>query len=173
MPENRGTLSATWFETEYDDLIAFDFSASPGTVVNIERAKTSGLELSAQSTLAESVDVRFAYTYLEADNLTQNVRLLRRPRHSFNADVWHDFGAGFSLGAGVVHVADRRDVDAATFTTIDAEDYTVVRLYGAWEISERLTVKARVENLLNEQYEEVNGFPALGVGAYAGVAWKF
>ena len=30
LPAKRGTLSATWFETDYDDLIAFDFSASPG-----------------------------------------------------------------------------------------------------------------------------------------------
>ena len=142
-------------------------------MINIERARTRGLELSAQTSLAGAVEVRFAYTYLEADNLTQGIRLLRRPRHSFNADVWHEFGRGFSLGAGVVHVADRRDVDAATFETIDAEDYTVVRVYAAWEINERLTVKARVENLFDEKYEEVNGFPALGVGVYAGVAWKF
>jgi vitamin B12 transporter len=173
LPDERGTLSATWFETDYDDLIAFDFSASPGTVINIERAKTRGLELSAQTSWSDSVDVRFAYTYLEADNLTQGVRLLRRPRHSFNADVWRDFGSGVSVGTGIVHVADRRDVDAATFAAIDAEDYTVVRLYAAWEVNDRLTLKARVENLLDENYEEVNGFPAVGVGAYAGVGWKF
>jgi vitamin B12 transporter len=90
-----------------------------------------------------------------------------------SADVWHDFGTGFSLGIGAVAVAERQDVDAASFATIEAEDYTVVRLYAAWEINERLTVKARVENLLDEQFEEVNGYPALGVGAYAGVTWKF
>ena len=173
LPEKKGTLSATWFETTYRDLITFDFSAFPGTVINVERAKTRGLELTAQTSLPGVMEARLAYTYLEADNLTQNTRLLRRPRHSLSADVWHDFGTGFSLGVGAVVVADRQDVDAASFATIDAEDYTVVRLYTAWQINERLSVKARVENLLDERFEDVNGYPALGLGAYAGVTWKF
>jgi vitamin B12 transporter len=173
LPEKKGTLSATWFETTYRDLITFDFSAFPGTVINVERAKTRGLELTAQTSLPGVMEARLAYTYLEADNLTQNTRLLRRPRQSLSADVWHDFGTGFSLGVGAVVVADRQDVDAASFATIDAEDYTVVRLYAAWQINERLSVKARVENLLDERFEDVNGYPALGLGAYAGVTWKF
>ena len=69
--------------------------------------------------------------------------------------------------------AHRRDVDAKTFRQIDAEDYTVVRIYGAWQVDARLALKARVENLLNENYEEVNGYPALGFGAFGGLEWKF
>lgn len=173
LPEWNGKLSTTWFETSYRDLITFDFSAFPGTVINVERAKTRGLEVSGQAVVAGGLDVRVAYTYLEAENETLGTRLLRRPRHAANADVWREFGRGFSLGIGVAFVSDREDVDAATFATIDAEDYAVARLYAAWEVNERLTLKARIENLFDEQYEEVNGFPAVGVGAYAGVAWKF
>jgi vitamin B12 transporter len=64
-------------------------------------------------------------------------------------------------------------VHARTFAVIDQEDFTVVRVYGAWQINPRLGVKARLENLLDEQYEEVNGYPALGFGAFGGVEWKF
>ena len=28
-------------------------------------------------------------------------------------------------------------------------------------------------NLLNEKYEEVNGYPAVGFGAFGGVEWRF
>jgi vitamin B12 transporter len=34
-------------------------------------------------------------------------------------------------------------------------------------------VKARIENLLNEKYEEVNGYPQPGFGAFGGVEYKF
>jgi len=173
LPEKRGTLSATWFETNYRDLIVFDFSSFPGTVMNVERAKTRGLELSAQTSLAGMLEARLAYTYLEAENISEHTRLLRRPRHSFNADAWHPFSHGVSVGVGVAFVADRQDVDAATFATINAEDYTVARLYAAWAVNDRFTVKARLENLLNEHYEEVNGYPALGFGGFASVEWKF
>ncbi|MBI2516562.1 MAG: TonB-dependent receptor [Opitutae bacterium] len=170
---NKGTLSATWFQTELHDLITFDFSSFPGTVINVERARTRGVELAGKFTLPGAIEARVAYTYLDADNLSQKNRLLRRPRQSGSADLWHDFGHGFSAGTGLVFVAQREDVDAATFDRIDGEDYTVVRVYGAWQITPRLAVKARLENLLNEKYEEVNGYPAIGFGAFGGVEWKW
>jgi len=173
LPEKRGTLSATWFETDYTDLIVYNFAVFPSTVVNADRARTRGLELSAQTTLGDALEARVAYTYLQADNLSAGTRLLRRPRNAFNADAWHDFGRGVTAGAGVVFVTGRQDVDALTFATIDAEDYTVVRLYAAWQVTDRLALKARFENLLNEKYEAVNGYPALGFGAFFGAEWKF
>ena len=78
-----------------------------------------------------------------------------------------------SVGSGVTIAAHRLDVDAKTFANIAGEDYTVVRLYAAWQATPRLAVKARLENLLDEKYEEVNGYPALGFGAFAGVEWKW
>lgn len=173
LPGDRGTLSATWFDSRLENLIVFDFGVFPGTVRNVERARTRGLELAGKFALPGAVEARFAYTFLEADNLSQRNRLLRRPRHSGSADLWHDFGGGFSAGAGLAFGAQREDVHAATFGRIDAEDYAVVRLYGAWRINDRVTLKARAENLLDERYEEVHGYPQPGAAAYAGVEWRF
>jgi vitamin B12 transporter len=113
-----------------------------------------------------------SYTYLKADDLTDGIRLLRRPRNSGSADLWKDFGRGWSAGAGVVVVADRQDVDAQTFETVDDPNYTVARVYGAWQATPRLALKARIENALNEKYQPVNGYPALGFGAFGEVEWK-
>jgi vitamin B12 transporter len=167
----RGTLSATWFETDFTNLIAS--TANFRSVENIQKARTRGAEFAAKTTLPGSVEVRASFTYLEAQNLTSNARLLRRPRQSGSVDAWHDFGHGSSAGAGATFAAHRRDVNARTFAQIDQEDYTVTRIYGAYRVNGRLTVKARLENLLNERYEEVNGYPALGFGAFGGVEWKF
>ena len=62
---------------------------------------------------------------------------------------------------------------AATFVTIDGQDYTVARVYAAFAINEQLTLKARVENAFDERYEEVNGYPQPGVGAYLSGGWKW
>ncbi|MBA3849018.1 MAG: hypothetical protein C0502_03355 [Opitutus sp.] len=173
LARNRGSVGVTWFDTRLTNLVVFDFASFPGTVRNVERARTRGVEVAAKLAPREGTEVRFAYTWLEADNLSQRNRLLRRPRHSGSADVWHDFGHGFSAGAGVAFAAQREDVDAATFARIDGEDYAVARLYAAWQATPRLTVKARVENLFDESYEEVHGYPQPGVGAFAGVEWKY
>jgi vitamin B12 transporter len=171
LPNRHGTLSVTWFETTFTNLIA----STPNfrSVENIQRARTRGLELSAQTTLPAALIMRASYTFLEAENLTAHVRLLRRPRHRLGADVWRDFGRGVSAGAGVAFNAGRQDVDARTFRAIDGEDFTVVRLYGSWQMSARLALKVRFENLLDERYEEVNGYPALGVGGFTGVEYRF
>ena len=170
LPGQRGVLSATWFESRLTNLIAS--TPTFRSVENIQRARTRGAELSAQVALA-SAELRASYTYLEADNLTARTRLLRRPRHRLSADGWHDFGGGFSAGVGGVFVSQREDVDARTFRVIDGEDYSVVRVYAAWQVTPRFALKARVENAIDERYEEVNGYPALGRAAFAGLEWTF
>ena len=169
----QGSLSATWFENKFSNLIAYDFSAFPGTTKNIEEARTRGVELKADLRFDQTTRAEVAYTYLEAENKTQNIRLLRRPRHSAAANLWHDFGRGLRAGTGASWVAGREDVHASTFGTIDGEDYFVARLYGAWEINEQLTFTARIENLFDESYEQVHGYPQPGVGVFGGVRWKF
>ncbi len=42
-----------------------------------------------------------------------------------------------------------------------------------YEINLHLTVFARIDNLTNEHYAEVFGFPALGRAAYAGIKLRF
>lgn len=64
-------------------------------------------------------------------------------------------------------VSQREDIHARTFATIDGEDYSVARLYAAWTLNDRFSVRARVENLLDEAYEEIHGLPQLPVGAFA------
>lgn len=173
LADKKGVLSATWFDTRITDLITFDFDAFPSTVKNVGKARTQGAELSGKFSLPGAIEVRLAYTYLEADDLTTGERLLRRPRNSGSIDVWHDFGRGFSAGAGALFSDDKMDVDAATFATIQGENYAVVRVYGAYEFTPRVTLKARVENLFDEDYAQVDGYPQLGLGAFAGIEVKF
>ncbi|HYC71260.1 MAG TPA: TonB-dependent receptor [Opitutaceae bacterium] len=173
LPDGWGVVSLSWFDTRLRDLVVFDFGVFPSTVRNVERARTRGVEFAAKATLPGAIELRAAYTWLEADNLSQGSRLLRRPRHSGSLDLWRAFGGGFSAGAAVAWAAQREDVHAATFGRIDGEDYAVVRAYAAWAASERLTLKARAENLLGERYEEVHGFPQPGAAVFAGAEWRF
>lgn len=173
LPAARGVVSATWFQTNYNDLIAGTNVGFRSTVQNLARARTRGIEWSAQASPFRAWETRLSYTYLEAEVVTNGFQLLRRPRHSAAADVWHDFGGGFTAGAGINFAADWRDNDAATFITIDGKDYAVARLYAAWQVKPDLTIKVRLENLLDRQYEAVNGYPAPGFGAFGGVEWRF
>ena len=173
LPGNRGLVSVTWFDTRFDNLINYDFMVFPSTVRNIGEAKTHGIETSVLLNLTEDTRFELAHTWLEAEDVTAGQRLLRRPRHSVGADLRHDLGRQFTIGAGVSWVVDREDVDALTYGRTDGEDYTLLRVYGAWYLRDNLSLRLRVENALDEQYEAVNGFPSPGLAVYGGLDWSF
>ena len=173
LPGKRGLLSVTWFDTRFDDLIAFDFGVFPATVNNIGKARTHGVETSLGLDINKDTRLTLAHAWLEAENETTGARLLRRPRHSLGADLNYDFTRRLTVGAGVTWSVDKEDVNAATFLTVDAEDFVIARFYGRYELREGLGLRLRVENALDEKYEAVNGFPSQGVAVYGGIDWSF
>lgn len=55
----------------------------------------------------------------------------------------------------------------------DIEDYAIVNLAAEYEVNSQWSIFGRIENLGDEQYAEVFGFPALGRGAYGGFKVRF
>ncbi len=129
---------------------------------------TRGVEFIGRARGTSGFDARFTYTYLEAENRITGQPLLRRPRHSAAVDVLRDVHARLTLGAGVRIVSDRKDVHARTFATIAGEDFSVVRLHAQWRLAPRWQLRGRIENALNERYEEIHGFPQPPWGAFVG-----
>jgi len=173
VPGQKETLSATWFENSYSDLIEDNFNVSPATAFNVNRARTRGLELALSCLFFQTAKAKIAYTYLEAQDLTDDTPLLRRPRHSLSGDVHDELAPGLIVGVGGAYVGHRPDVDALTFATVDDPGYTVVRAYASWQITPQFAVKVRVENALDRLYEPVNGYPQPGRGIYGSAELKF
>jgi vitamin B12 transporter len=172
-PGNVGTVSVTAFRTDYRNLIEDNFSIYPATTVNVDQARSGGVEVALKTTLAGAIQTKIAYTYLTAQDQTDQTPLLRRPRDSLNADLWLDAGRGFSLGLGGAYVGQRADIDALTYATVADPGYTVLRAYARWQVSRHLVLKARVENLLGKDYAPVNGYPQAGIGEFLGAEWHF
>jgi vitamin B12 transporter len=55
----------------------------------------------------------------------------------------------------------------------DIEDYSFVNIAAEYEINPHLSIFGRIDNLTNEHYAEVFGFPALGRAAYGGMKLRF
>ncbi|MEY2531930.1 MAG: vitamin transporter, partial [Verrucomicrobiota bacterium] len=53
------------------------------------------------------------------------------------------------------------------------EDYSFVNVSAEYEINKYMSIFGRIDNLTDEQYSEVFGFPALGRTAYAGMKVRF
>lgn len=174
---DRGVVSVTAFGNVLEDLIGFEAAPFPqlGMSVNIARAKTSGLELSTRVAVG-SVDVRAGYTYLRAVDAgaTESTerRLIRRPRHTIAADVaWTT--DRLMVGLGAQAAIDREDSDFSSFPfrRIDPGNVFDARVTAEWRASGLLAIRGRIENLLNDRYEEVYGYPALGRRVTVGLSF--
>jgi vitamin B12 transporter len=163
------TVSVTYFNTHYRD--RFVYVSDPvtwvGRMENVNRAKASGLETAVAVVFAKTVRGRLSYTYLEALDSTTGTRLPRQPRHTLDAEVSVQPFTSWTVGAGLHIVASRVD------TYVPLEDFTTVRVFASYEVVKDLLLKLRVENALNERYQEAAGYDALPFRTFGGVEWKF
>lgn len=97
--------------------------------------------------------------------------LLRRPRHAGSLLATYAVrGWGGTLGSTLI---GRRPDSDFTFGAVPPQDHTAgyARFdIGCWRrINRYMTAYANIENLLNKHYEDVSGFPALGINFRAGM----
>jgi vitamin B12 transporter len=167
LPGERVTVSAVYFRNRIKDLIVYD----PGTflVQNVAELTNQGLELGVEFRASETVTLRSDYTYLDqdAENDALGLSYVGRPQHLFqNTLTWRPTQA-FTGTLGVRHVRGVEEFGGAA-----QPDYTVVRVAAQWAFRKNVTAFARVENLLDEDYAEIPGFPANPIGAYVGLRWS-
>lgn len=172
----RGTVKATLFHTDIDDLIDFDSAATAcgsgfGCYNQVSGTTTSkGFELSGDYAVNDRVNVYGSYTYTDAK--TEGVRLTRTPRHDLVVGVHALITDRFSAYADVRHVAD---VLPSAFASADNKvgDYTVVGVGASYGVSDTADLYIRVENLFDEDYETAGGFNQPGRAAYFGISARF
>jgi vitamin B12 transporter len=167
---DRLLVDATYFHADLEHEIFTDFAVFPSTARNAGGDSTrQGVELAARAELAEGLTLSGAYTFTESTE-EGGVQELRRPRHVASVNLDYRFAgdrALLNLGADL-HGA-QRDTDFGTFTQVTLPAYTLVRVAGSYELVKGWQLTARIENALDEDYEEVVGYRTRGFGIFAGL----
>jgi len=166
-PNEMINLRVSYFDTRYTNLIEWSGSST----ANVGIARTKGVESSVEA-VQGNYSSRFSFSYLDAVNSNTDQRLLRRPRILGNFVVQYANDMS-SLGLGLKFVHDVLDIDGGNFSTIEGDDYAIVRLFADYQISEGIKLFGRIENMMDEDYEEVDGYPALGRAVYTGLGFSF
>jgi outer membrane receptor protein involved in Fe transport len=167
--------------------------------INADRASGRGLELSVNGRPGGALSrlrVSGNYTYLRSrldrandvlvfppptfegvfvPNPELGLPLLRRPRHSGSFDAtWVDQQFDLTVDGSIV--GERRDFIPFPFARFDAsgapifnDGYAKLNAAGSVQINEWVSLFGRVENLLNQDYQEVLGFPAYRLNFSAGL----
>jgi vitamin B12 transporter len=172
--EDRLALGATYFDNDFQDLIEFvllDPMLFTGTFRNVNEAEARGVELFASLTPFEELVLRADYTYTKTEDKTTGEDLLRRARNKFKLNATYRFPEKGTVNLGVSYIGKREDLDFSVFPSerVELKGYTLVDLAASYDITKNLEVFGRVENILDEDYEEVKGFGTPGISAFGGL----
>ena len=175
---NRIRLGLTYFQNEFKNLITccIPIPTAPfGGPFNVGRARSAGVEFTSEVDVLPNLVASLNYTYTDSENLATDRLLPREPRHRWNIGLTWEPIAKLSLFTQVHVVTEQLEA----FGEVYNSGHTRVDVGGTWRILERmgllkkLELTARIQNLLNEGYAEVRGFPALGINALVGVRASF
>jgi vitamin B12 transporter len=161
-------VGVTYYDNRIRDLITTDVTGT--TWANVGRATTDGIESFIAYQPLKELTLRVDYTYTQAEDDVLEQPLLRRPKHrgSFVA-TWQATRA-WQWNLDVLAVGNWVDVSRDGLTSdLNAPGYTTVNLATSYDLTPRVALFARVDNLLDRHYENPIGFLQPSIGVYAGL----
>lgn len=170
--DRRVRFGSTYFHNDIRNLITINDTGT--TNINIGQATTYGFENFVSYVPWEPLTLRGDYTYTYAEDDILHQELLRRPKHkaSLNA-AWHVTPAAL-LSATILYVGAWIDINRdETVSGLTASGYTLVNLAVSYDLRHGVTAFARINNLLDRQYQDPSGFQHPGLGVFAGLRVAF
>lgn len=175
LAQGRLALSATYFNLDTENLIDF-VSTDPvnfiGAYYQIPGiTKRRGVEVSAKAQITNWLSASAAYTYTIAREANGD-RLARQPRNLFTlgADIRPTDKTLLTVTANIVDdtVYKVFGVDG----TLPLDDYVLVNAKLSYDVNENWSAYIRGENLLNDEYQTVNGYGTSDLAVYGGVTYR-
>ncbi len=174
--ENRVTVGATYFHNDLSNVIGFNGQFQ---TLNLGAAETQGLETELRVQPIADLIVTASYTYLDAEKTSsadisqpQGARLPRRPRNEVYLSGSYFWWKKLRTTITAKFVNAREEINFGG-PNFDIEDYSFVNFAAEYEINSHMSIFGRIDNLTNEHYAEVFGFPNLGQAMYAGMRLRF
>jgi vitamin B12 transporter len=149
----------TAFSTNLENLIEFDYATYQNH--NIGSATIRGAEISWTRSLGKRGASLMQATYLDTED-DDGLPLLRRPEWSGSWTVHGIFSRHLSGDLTLLYVGARDDVDPITFERSKASSYTTGDIALAYSLWNGVEITGRILNVLDEDYQEVLGYPAPG-----------
>lgn len=173
---SRGKVDLTWFHADLEEEITTVFTFPTFTTVNqTGRSRRSGVEVQGSARFGDAWTLAGNYTYLDAEEQTSagaaRTREIRRPRHVAGASLNYAFADRRGNANLSVRYNGEQQDNFFSLTTIPVTlaSYTLVNFAVSYDVARNVSVFGRVENLLDERYEQVFSYRSPGLGAFVGV----
>jgi vitamin B12 transporter len=168
----------TYFRADLKDKISGSnqFLSSPINLIG--QSKREGIELSARYLVTTALSIGASYTYTDTRD-PNGVPEIRRAPHGARGDIRYSFAEGKGTASLVAGYNGKREDYAFqnnppfSRDRIDLGNYWLVAAAASYKIQPNVEIFGRVENLTNTKYQEIYGYNAAGIAAYAGVKVSF
>lgn len=163
-----GHWSANLYQTDIDDLIAYDASIfAPG---NVDQARIRGLEL-AYDTALGAWQLASTLTLLDPENRGSGSNrgnvLARRAQKTLYVDLNRDYGR-YTTGV-TLNAAGKRYDDLANTRRLGG--YSTLDLRVAYDLAEAWTLQGRVNNLFDKEYETASFYNQQGRALFVSLTY--
>ncbi|HET6629104.1 MAG TPA: TonB-dependent receptor [Woeseiaceae bacterium] len=163
-PNARHSIDLELYYNDIEDLIEFDLASFE--LRNIGVAEIRGAELRWEYR-GDRYSLLATLVRQSAENAAAGVRLPRRAEESLAFKAVRNFGP-HRLGVAVLASGDRTDIGNQRLA-----GYVVANLTGQLALGDRWRLNARIENLLDAQYETVAGFRMQERSAFVDLSYQW
>ncbi|MFO0988259.1 MAG: TonB-dependent receptor [Alphaproteobacteria bacterium] len=171
--ERRATVDVTYFSSRLTDRIVVTQQTARN---DIGTTDIQGIEVAAKLRPLPGLELGGAYTWTDAQD-PQGQRPVRRAKHIgsvFATYTFLDDRARLHVNARF-NGAQRDTVFFSDFSTgsVDLHGYVLLNVAASFKLHENVELYGRIENLLNQKYQEVFSFGTPGIAAFAGLRVRF
>ena len=148
-PNAKHRVDLEIYSNDIEDLIEFNLQTF--VLENIDEAEIRGAQLGYEYR-GDGYVVRAELVKQKADNATTDTRLLRRAEETASLSYVQELGR-HRVGLSLLASGDREDFGGA-----ELDGYVVANLTGQFRISDAWSLNARIENLLDTEYQTAANF---------------
>lgn len=164
-------FGVTYFSNNFWDLIGYN---SNYVSINIDKAQTDGIESYLTAEFSRAIRLNASYTLtntIDKAPTDENFSLIRRPKNSAALTFNYNFSNEANANFDIVYVGKRDDEDFSVYPyrIVQLSAYTLLNISAAYSILKNVQLYGRIENALNEKYEDVWGFGTAGRTGYIGL----
>lgn len=161
-------LEAVYFDQKVDDEIYFDLANYSGYLQRTGTTDSSGVELMADWPLLASLSLSANYTFNDTETASGQSRPYRPEKIANLGLNWRPLEDRLILGLAWRMSRDAKDIDGSAL-----DNYQLLELNASYQVMPQLQLYGRLENALDEDYQEVPTYNTSGAAGYAGVRYSF
>jgi vitamin B12 transporter len=164
-------VGSTYFHTHIKNLIEWtpDFpGAWTGEYDNIGKARIWGLENFLKYNFNDNTNLKLSYTYMDTEDKSDGSRLLRRPDNKVTLG-FDTLIKKLNISSEISYVGNRIDYPG----TVKLKSYILGNISFNYQVNDNLNTFLRFENILDDDYELVEGYQTPEFSWYLGAKYTF